>query len=214
MAGVDAAHLTKTKVIGYVGGAEIPPTVQAANGFAAGAKSVDPSIKVLKNITGDFNDVAKAKAATAAMITDEADVVFPFLDAGIAGSYAAGKASGKDPAMFKLTIPDCTSYDEHRGDARWSTTWRPTKLMLDRYVKGTLKPGAMFLDLQDPTLQTLQLCPKYSEELRDRRRHEEHIDGVNGGSIKLPANAINPRPKLPLPGGLRRSRSRTPDKTG
>lgn len=199
--GVIAAHLTKSKVVGYVGGAEIPPTVQGANGFAAGVHSVNPSIKVLKNIVGDFNDVAKAKAATAAMISDNADVIFPFLDAGIAGSYAAGKASGKDPAMFKLTIPDCTSYDNIVGTEVVNNT-AATSLMLDRYMKGTLKPGAVFLDLEDPSLQTLQLCPKYAAKADIAKVTKDTIDGVNSGKIKLPANAINPRPTYPYQEGF------------
>jgi basic membrane protein A len=189
------------KVVGYVGGAEIPPTVQGANGFAAGVHSVNPSIKVLKNIVGDFNDVAKAKAATAAMISDKADVIFPFLDAGIAGSYAAGKASGKDPAMFKLTIPDCTSYDNIVGTEVVNNT-AATSLMLDRYAKGTLKPGAVFLDLQDPSLQTLKLCPKYQQNAAIAKVTKDTIDGVNSGKIKLPANAINPRPNYPYQEGF------------
>jgi basic membrane protein A and related proteins len=199
--GVIAAHLTKSKVVGYVGGAEIPPTVQAANGFAAGVHSVNPSIKVLKNITGDFNDVAKAKAATAAMITDKADVVFPFLDAGIAGSYAAGKASGKDPAMFKLTIPDCTSYDNIVGTEVVNNV-AATSLMLDRYAKGTLKAGAVFLDLQDPNLQTLKLCPKYQAKADIAKATQDTISAVNSGKTKLPANSINPRPKYPYQEGF------------
>jgi basic membrane protein A and related proteins len=199
--GVIAAHLTKSKVVGYVGGAEIPPTVHGANGFAAGVKSVDPSIKVLKNITGDFNDVAKAKAATAAMITDNADVIFPFLDAGIAGSYAAGKASGKDPAMFKLTIPDCTSYDNIVGTEVVNNV-AATSLMLDRFAKGTLKPGAVFLDLQNPNLQTLKLCPKYQSKADIAKATKDTIDGVNSGKIKLPANAINARPGYPYQEGF------------
>lgn len=199
--GVIAAHLTKSKVVGYVGGAEIPPTVHGANGFAAGVHSVDPSIKVLKNITGDFNDVAKAKAATAAMITDNADVIFPFLDAGIAGSYAAGKASGKDPAMFKLTIPDCTSYDNIVGTEVVNNV-AATSLMLDRYAKGTLKPGAVFLDLQDPTLQTLKLCPKYQAKANIAKVTKDTIAAVNSGKVKLPANAVNPRPNYPYQEGF------------
>jgi len=199
--GVIAAHLTKTKVVGYVGGAEIPPTVHGANGFAAGVKSVDPSIKVLKNITGDFNDVAKAKAATAAMITDNADVIFPFLDAGIAGSYAAGKASGKDPAMFKLTIPDCTSYDNIVGTEVVNNV-AATSLMLNRYAKGTLKAGTVFLDLQDPNLQTLKLCPKYQAKADIAKATKDTIDAVNSGKVKLPANAINARPNYPYQEGF------------
>jgi basic membrane protein A and related proteins len=199
--GVIAAHLTKTNVVGYVGGAEIPPTVHGANGFAAGVHMVNPKIKVLKNIVGDFNDVAKAKAATAAMITDKADVIFPFLDAGIAGSYAAGKASGKNPAMFKLTIPDCTSYGNIVG-TEVVNNLAATKLMLDRYAKGTLKPGAVFLDLQNPNLQTLKLCPKYAKNSEIAKATKDTIDGVNGGKIKLPANAINPRPQYPYQEGF------------
>jgi len=199
--GVIAAHLTKSNVVGYVGGAEIPPTVHGANGFAAGVHMVNPKIKVLKNIVGDFNDVAKAKAATAAMITDKADVIFPFLDAGIAGSYAAGKASGKNPAMFKLTIPDCTSYGNIVGTEVVNNE-AATSLMLDRYVKGTLKAGAVFLDLQDPNLQTLKLCPKYEKNAQIAKVTKDTIDGVNKGSIKLPANAVNPRPDYPYQEGF------------
>jgi basic membrane protein A len=210
--GVIAGHLTKTNVVGYVGGAEIPPTVHGANGFAAGVHSVDPKIKVLRNIVGDFNDVAKAKAATAAMITDNADVIFPFLDAGIAGSYAAGKASGKNPAMFKLTIPDCTSYSNIVG-TEVVNNLAATKLMLDRYVKGTLKPGAVFLDLQDPNLQTLKLCPKYEKNAEIAKVTKDTIDGVNNGSIKLPANAINARPDYPYQEGFD-GEVQNADKTG
>jgi basic membrane lipoprotein Med (substrate-binding protein (PBP1-ABC) superfamily) len=210
--GVIAAHLTKTNVVGYVGGAEIPPTVHGANGFAAGVHSVDPKIKVLRNIVGDFNDVAKAKAATSAMITDNADVIFPFLDAGIAGSYAAGKASGKNPAMFKLTIPDCTSYGNIVG-TEVVNNLAATELMLDRYAKGTLKAGAVFLDLQDPNLQTLKLCPKYQKNAEIAKVTKETIDGVNDGSIKLPANAINARPDYPYQEGFD-GEVKNADKTG
>jgi basic membrane lipoprotein Med (substrate-binding protein (PBP1-ABC) superfamily) len=193
LSGLIAGKMTKSNTVGFVGGAEIPPTVQAGNAFAAGAKSVNPNIKVLKNIVGDFNDVAKGKAATAAMITDGADVVYPFLDAGIAGAYAAGKASGKDPAMFKITIPDCTSYDNIVGTGLVNNL-AATSVMLKKYTEGTLKPGAIFLDLQNPKLQTMQLCPKYQKNATVAKATKDTIDGVNSGKIKLPANAINPRP--------------------
>jgi basic membrane protein A len=199
--GVIAANMTKSGTVGYVGGAEIPPTTQASAAFAAGAKSVKPNIKVLNNIVGDFNDVAKAKAATAAMITDGADVIFPFLDAGIAGSYAAGKASGKNPAMFKLTIPDCTSYGNIVG-TELVNNLAATSVMLKKYADGTLKPGAIFLDLQDPKLQTMLLCPKYQKDATVSKVTKDTIDGVNSGKIKLPANAINPRPNYPYQEGF------------
>jgi len=199
--GVIAANLTKSGTVGYVGGAEIPPTVQGANAFVAGAKSADPKVKTLKNIVGDFNDVAKAKSATTAMIDDGADVVFPFLDAGIAGSYAAGKDSGKNPAMYKLTIPDCKSYSNVVG-TEVVNNFAATTRLLGEYVDSTLKAGAIFLDLQEPKFQTLALCPKYEQNDKIASVTKETIDGVNSGDIKLPANAINPRPNYPYQEGF------------
>ena len=201
VAGAIAATMSKSGVVGYVGGYEIPPTTTAAAGFRHGAKLINPKIKVLSNIIGDFNDVAKAKQATAAMITDGADVIFPFLDAGIAGSYQAGKESGKNPAMFKLTIPDCTSYDNIVGTEVVNNV-AATSIMLGRLAKGTLTPGAIFVDLKDPKIQTLRLCPKYKKNAKVAAVTKRIIDGVNSGKIKLPADTINARPKYPYREGL------------
>jgi len=47
VAGVAAAMLSKTGVISFVGGIELPPIVNAGIEFGNGAKSVNPSIKYL-----------------------------------------------------------------------------------------------------------------------------------------------------------------------
>jgi basic membrane protein A len=201
VAGAIAATMTKTNVVGYVGGAEIPPTTQGDAGFEAGAKSVKPDIKVVSNIIGDFNDVAKAKAATAAMITDGADVIFPFLDAAVAGTYAAAKDSGKNPALFKLTVPDCEAYDNMIGTG-FVDNQAAASRMLDEHVKGTLEPGAVFTALESPDLQTLKLCPKFEQNAEVAKVTKDTIDAVNSGQIKLPAAAINPRPKYPYKEGF------------
>ena len=201
VAGAIAATMTKSNVVGYVGGAEIPPTTQGDAGFAAGAKSVKPDIKVISNIIGDFNDVAKAKAATAAMITDGADVIFPFLDAAVAGTYAAAKDSGKNPALFKLTVPDCEAYGNMIGTG-FVDNQAAASRMLEEHVKGTLEPGAVFTSLESPDLQTLKLCPKFEQNAQVAKVTKDTIDAVNSGKVKLPAAAINPRPKYPYKEGF------------
>lgn len=193
VAGVLAAHMTKSNVVGYVGGAEIPPTTQGKAGFVAGVKAANPKVKVLTNIVGDFNDVAKAKAATAAMLSDRADVILPFLDAGIAGTFAAGKQSGKDPAIFKLILPDCTSYDNIVGTLTANNALATSK-MLGEVVSGTLKPGAIFVDLQSPDVQTVQLCPKYQKNKAIAALTRKTISEFNSGAVKLPQDALNARP--------------------
>jgi basic membrane protein A and related proteins len=199
--GAIAATLSKTGTVGYVGGYEIPPTTQAAAGFRHGAQLINPKIKVLSNITGDFNDVAKAKQATAAELADGADVIFPFLDAGIAGAYAAGKATGKNPAMFKLTIPDCTSYPNIVGTEVENNTLA-VSLLLKRYTLGKLLPGAIFQDLQDPPVATMLLCPRYKKNAKVAAVTKRIIAGLNSGKIKYPADTINPRPKYQYTEGL------------
>lgn len=201
VAGVIAAHMTKTKVVGYVGGAQIPPTTQAEAAFGDGVKSVSPSIKVLNTITGDFNNVAQAKAATTSQIDANADVIFPFLDAGIAGAYQAGTQSGKNPAMFKLTIPDCGAYPNMVGTEVVDDK-AAAQALITAYVKHTIKPGAIMLDLQNPKLQTLALCPKYQANAAVAGVTKSTLAAINSGKIKLPANAINPRPKYPYTTGF------------
>jgi basic membrane protein A len=199
--GVVAAEMTKAKTVGYVGGAEIPPTVHAQNGFIAGVRSVDPSIKVLRNIVGDFNDVAKGKAATKAMIDDGADVVFPFLDAGIEGAFEAGRESGKQIPMFRIVIPDCDAY-EYLVGTEIVDNKAMTADLVDRFMKGTLEPGNIYLGLQSPELQTFELCPKYQQDEKIAQITKETIDKINSGEIKLPANAIYARPDSPYKEGL------------
>ncbi len=199
--GVIAAHITKTKVVGYVGGAEIPPTTQAEAAFEDGVHSVDPSIKVLKTNTGDFDNVSEAKAATTAQLDANADVIFPFLDAGIAGAYQAGKESGKNPAMFKLTIPDCGAYPNMVGTEVVNNEVAAKTLISD-YIHHTIKPGAILLDLQDPAVQTLKLCPKYQANKAIAGVTASTLAAINSGKTKLPANAINPRPSYPYTNGL------------
>jgi basic membrane protein A len=213
--GAIAATLSKTGTVGYVGGYEIPPTTQAAAGFKHGAQMVNPKIKVLSNITGDFNDVAKGKQATAAELADGADVVFPFLDAGIAGAYAAGTEAGKSPPppMFKITIPDCTSYSNTVGTEVENNTLAVSQL-LKRYTQGKLLAGAIFQDLQNPALATMLLCPKYKQDAKVAAVTKRVIAGLNGGTIKYPADTINPRPKYQYTEGLYSTNVINAGKTG
>ena len=95
LAGVAAAHVTKTHVIGFIGGLSIPVISQAQQGYTAGAKSVDPSIKVLSTIIGSFTDAGKGKAAAQAQIAAGADVIYADLDQAHAGIVQAAKEASR-----------------------------------------------------------------------------------------------------------------------
>ena len=92
LAGVAAASVSKTGVIGTVGGINtIPPVVRYIDGYRNGAASVNPNIKVLvqyvsTDITKAFNDPATGKSIAQQMIQNKADVIFQV--AGLSGSGA------------------------------------------------------------------------------------------------------------------------------
>jgi basic membrane protein A len=94
VAGVAAAMLSKSGVISFVGGIELPPIVNASIEFGNGAKSVNPNIKYLPTLTGDFDDVAKAKEATLAAISQGADIHYHIMNLGLRGLEQAAREKG------------------------------------------------------------------------------------------------------------------------
>lgn len=62
LAGVVAARTTESGVVGFVGGAEIPPTTRGLEGFEAGVEDTDSSVEVLSAITGSFSDSTDRKS--------------------------------------------------------------------------------------------------------------------------------------------------------
>jgi basic membrane protein A len=88
LAGIVAASLSKTGVIGAVGGTNVPAVVNYWRGYENGAKSINPDITVLYQETDPnpavgFNDQAKGRAIAGQFIGQDADVLFQV--AGLTG---------------------------------------------------------------------------------------------------------------------------------
>lgn len=77
IAGVMAASLSESGVVGVVAGREdVPPVVKFVNGYIAGAESVDPDIRVLSIYNESFTDPAKGASDAAQFLGEGADVIF------------------------------------------------------------------------------------------------------------------------------------------
>ncbi len=77
LAGVLAAQLSESGVIGVVGGREdVPPVVKLVNGYEVGAKSVNPDIRVLKIYNESFTAPDKGASDAQQFIGEGADVIF------------------------------------------------------------------------------------------------------------------------------------------
>lgn len=89
--GALAAMLTKTRTIGFVGGAEITPLINGGKGFVQGAAYVDPEVKTIVNFTGSSADVDKAKELSLAMVAQGVDVLSPMANQASLGVMEAAE---------------------------------------------------------------------------------------------------------------------------
>lgn len=96
LAGMAAAAMTESRVVGMVGGVAIPPARGTFRAFEAGVESIDPDIDVLETFTGDWNDVAAAKEAAVAQISRGADVIIHNVDAASFGVFQAVREAVAD----------------------------------------------------------------------------------------------------------------------
>lgn len=95
LAGALAAMLSESKVIGAVGGMDMPVIRNFLVGYEAGAKYVEPDIKVETIFAEDFEDPAKGKEGATALYSRGADIVFQVAGKTGEGVFEAAKELDK-----------------------------------------------------------------------------------------------------------------------
>jgi basic membrane protein A len=94
IAGVAAGMVTKANVIGMIGGNRFPHIEDSLVAFEAGAKMVNPLVKVLTGYVDSFSDVPKGYEMAQSMIDQGADVLSSNADAVNLGVLEASKSRG------------------------------------------------------------------------------------------------------------------------
>lgn len=126
LVGALAALITKSnmplanpqKIIGFLGGMDIPVINDFKVGYIQGAKYIDPEIQVLVSYAGSFSDPAKGKELVLAQYNQGADISFNVAGETGLGLLDAAKemkkyAIGVDSdqyIMFKDSDPEKASY--------------------------------------------------------------------------------------------------------
>ncbi|MGQ9844681.1 MAG: BMP family ABC transporter substrate-binding protein [Caldisericia bacterium] len=126
LVGALAALITKSnmplanpqKVIGFLGGMDIPVINDFKVGYIQGAKYIDPEVQVLVSYAGSFSDPAKGKELVLAQYNQGADIAFNVAGETGLGLLDAAKemkkyAIGVDSdqyIMFKDSDPEKASY--------------------------------------------------------------------------------------------------------
>lgn len=102
-----AAMLSKTKVIGFVGGEKYPNLINIYEGYKQGAKDINPNVKVLSTYLDEWDSPAKGKEAAISQINDGADFLLQVADTSGSGVIQAAKekkifAFGSVSDQYKL----------------------------------------------------------------------------------------------------------------
>lgn len=99
LVGIIAASKSKTGTIGFLGGMDIPLIHRFETGYAEGAKSVNPNIKIIDNYVGvsdgAWNNPGKGKELSLAQIEKGADVIFTAAGNSGLGAFDAVEQYGK-----------------------------------------------------------------------------------------------------------------------
>ena len=95
LAGIVAGRMTRSNLLGAIGGTELPPVKRSFEAFEQGARSVNPRVKVIVSYIGNWDDVSAGKEQAIAQISRGVDVIFQNADAAGLGVFQAVKeASG------------------------------------------------------------------------------------------------------------------------
>lgn len=93
LAGMVAGVMTRSNVIGFVGGIELPPIEAAYQGWVNGATAVNPKVRSRKVYLNSFDDAAAGREAALALIRAGADMFHHNADAAALGLFQAAKES-------------------------------------------------------------------------------------------------------------------------
>jgi len=122
LAGVAAALKSSSKHIGFIGGVQSELIKKFEAGYTAGAKSIDPNIKVeVTYLTtppdfSGFNDPGKGKQAAQGQLDKGADVIYAAAGSSGNGSIEAVSTAGKwaiGVDSDQANLPSLSKYKDH-----------------------------------------------------------------------------------------------------
>lgn len=148
LAGVVAAMTSKTGVIGFIGGMEIPTIKKFQVGFEEGVAYINPEAKVIAKYVGSdnsaWNDPATAKSLTLDAIANDADVCYHAAGASGMGMIEACVEKG----VYGIGV---NTDQSHLAPDRILTSAmtngdRALYLFVENYLKGTPLSGTTMLN--------------------------------------------------------------------
>jgi len=190
LAGMIAAGMSDSGVLGTVGGVAIPPVEGTFLAFEAGAQAVNPDVRVLESFTGSWDDVAAAKEATVAQLGRGADVIIHNVDAASFGVFQAVReavaAGGSAWALGMNRDQNDVAPDVILGSAviRIPQAFLETALA---WQAGTLGGGPIYAGASDDVIDFV-LNPELAERVPEAVVGQMMAarDRIRAGELRVP----------------------------
>lgn len=184
LVGIMAGYLTQTKTLGFIGAFDIYNCNMNAAGFAAGAQSVDPEIKLLVDYVGDWYDSVRCKEMALAMNKQGADVIYHAASTAGLGVLAAGKEAGFYTIGFDGNV------NAAAPETNFASSLRLLGKAVEHAIEGVLNDnfqgGVISLGASDGAIDvategsTVVLSDEILQAVETARQ------GIADGSIKVP----------------------------
>jgi basic membrane protein A and related proteins len=189
--GMLAAGMSKTGKLGMVGAMQIVAVDSSFKAFEAGAKAIKPDITIIPAVyTGSWDDVAKAKQQTSALLDQGADIIMQNVDAASAGVFQAVQERNKpDAPRYALG----TNRDQNGVAPDVILASAPIQLdkafvLIAKGVKeGTFKPNDTPFDMKNGAIGFIlnpQLMDKIPADLKTKL--EDAQKKITDGTLKVP----------------------------
>ena len=149
LVGMLAAMASKSGIVGFVGGMDVPLIRHFGCGYAQGVKAVNPDATVIANMTGTtpaaWNDPVKGSEITKAQISQGADVVY----AAAGGTGVGVLQTAADEGILSIGVDSNQNY-LHPGKVLTSMLKRVDVAVYEAMKAGAdVEPGVFVLGLAE-----------------------------------------------------------------
>lgn len=180
-------NVNSDKVVGWVGGMEIPVLKDFFTGFKQGVEYIDPQIKILQSYAGTFNDPLKGKELTIAQYSQGADIVMNVASGTGNGVLEASKEQNR--YAIGVDLDQDSTYPGHIVTSMLKRVDRATYLAIQSVVNDTFNGGEVIylnidnggIGLTDMTVIRESLGDKFPLYIIDKVKELE--EKVRSGEI-------------------------------
>lgn len=186
LAGMVAALVSESGIIGTIGGTDIPAVQLSLEGVEIGAKYINPDITVISTITGDNEDTTAALEVANAMANQGADVLVPVLGSAGLATITVAQEQGL------LVVGTNSDMHEYGPDVVVTSSIAGFVDAMPAVIReleaGTLEPKAYNFGIAEDVVKLTSFY-EFEQTLPEEtlNRVNEVIEGVKNGTITVEA---------------------------